>query len=78
MRRFTRLTNSFSKKGENMKAAVALHFAHYNFVRNHKTLRMTPAMAAEIKRSQWFLDHLVDRTPRQRSHGPQFKSKLPA
>ena len=39
MRRFTRLTNAFSKKIENLRAAVALHFAHYNFVRVHKTLR---------------------------------------
>jgi IS1 family transposase len=50
MRRFTRLTNGFSKKIENMKAAVSLHFAHYNFVRQHKTLRMTPAMAAGVER----------------------------
>lgn len=42
MRRFTRLTNGFSKKLENLKAAVGLHFAHYNFVRLHKTLRTTP------------------------------------
>jgi hypothetical protein len=46
MRRFTRLTNAFSKKFENLQAAVALHFAHYNLVRLHKTLRVTPAMAA--------------------------------
>ena len=44
MPRFTRLTNGFSKKVENMKAAVSLHFAHYNFVRLHRTLRVTPAM----------------------------------
>ena len=44
MRRFTRLTNGFSKKLENLKAAVGLHFSHYNFVRLHKTLRTTPAM----------------------------------
>jgi hypothetical protein len=45
MRRFTRLTNAFSKKIENHAAAVALHFLHYNFARIHKTLRITPAMA---------------------------------
>lgn len=44
MSRFTRLTNAFSKKVENLKAAVALHFVHYNFARIHKTLRVTPAM----------------------------------
>src|SRR5690606_20094041 len=43
MRRFTRLTNAFSKKVENLRAAVSLHFAHYNYVRVHKTLRITPA-----------------------------------
>lgn len=48
MRRFTRLTNAFSKKIENMKAAVGLHFCHYNFVRIHKTVKATPAMAAGI------------------------------
>lgn len=48
MRRFTRLTNAFSKKLENHIAAISLHFMHYNFVRIHKTLRMTPAMAAGV------------------------------
>jgi IS1 family transposase len=62
MRRFTRLTNGFSKKVENMKAAVSLHFAHYNFVRMHKTLRMTPAMAAGIESGLWSLKELVERT----------------
>jgi hypothetical protein len=62
MRRFTRLTNGFSKKLENHKAAVALHFAHYNFVRLHKTLRTTPAMAANVSSRLWSLDELVDRT----------------
>jgi IS1 family transposase len=62
MRRFTRLTNGFSKKVENMKAAVSLHFAHYNFVRQHKTLRMTPAMAGGVESSMWSLHDLVDRT----------------
>jgi hypothetical protein len=47
-RRFTRLTNAFSKKLANLQASVALHYAHYNFVRIHRTLRMTPAMAAGV------------------------------
>ena len=62
MRRFTRLTNAFSKKLENLEAAVALHFAHYNFVRIHKTLRCTPAMAAGVSDRLWSLEELVDRT----------------
>jgi hypothetical protein len=62
MRRFTRLTNGFSKKVENLRAAVSLHFAHYNFVRKHKTLRMTPAMAAGVSGQLWSLEELVDRT----------------
>ncbi|MGB6655699.1 MAG: IS1 family transposase [Methylovirgula sp.] len=62
MRRFTRLTNAFSKKVENLQAAVALHFCHYNFVRLHKTLRTTPAMAAGIEDRLWPLDELVERT----------------
>ena len=60
MRRFTRLTNAFSKKLENLRAAVALHFAHYNFVRVHKTLRATPAMAAGITSGLWTLDELLE------------------
>jgi len=62
MRRFTRLTNGFSKKLENLKAAVALHFCHYNFVRLHKSLRMTPAMAAGVSDRLWTLEELVDQT----------------
>jgi len=62
MRRFTRLTNGFSKKVENHKAAVALHFAHYNFVRVHRTLRVTPAMEARVSDRLWSLDELVERT----------------
>jgi IS1 family transposase len=62
MRRFTRLTNGFSKKVENMKAAVSLHFAHYNFVRLHRSLRVTPAMAAGVSDRLWSLEELVERT----------------
>jgi IS1 family transposase len=64
MRRFTRLTNAFSKKVENLQAAVGLHFAHYNFVRLHKTLRTTPAMAAGIETRLWSLEELAERTSR--------------
>ncbi len=53
MRRLTRLTYAFSKKLENFNAAVALHFAYYNFVKRHITLRATPAMAAGIERDFW-------------------------
>ncbi len=53
MRRFTRLTNAFSKKVDNLKAAVALHFFHYNFIRIHKSLRVTPAMQAGIASTVW-------------------------
>lgn len=62
MRRFTRLTNAFSKKIENLRAAVALHFAHYNFVRVHNTLRVTPAMAGGVVSNLWSLEELVERT----------------
>jgi IS1 family transposase len=62
MRRFTRLTNAFSKKVENLSAAVAVHFAHYNLVRVHKTLRVTPAMAAGVTDKLWSLEELVERT----------------
>jgi IS1 family transposase len=60
MRRLTRLTYAFSKKLENFKAAVALHFAYYNFVKPHRTLRMTPAMAAGIERDFWTVENLID------------------
>ncbi len=64
MRRFTRLTNAFSKKLENLQAAVALHFADYNLVRLHKTLRVTPAMAANVTDRLWSVEELVERTSR--------------
>src|SRR5437868_3419019 len=53
MRRFTRLTNGFSKKAENHAHSVAIHFMHYNFVRIHQTLRITPAMAAGVTDKLW-------------------------
>ncbi len=59
MRRFTRLTNGFSKKLENHMAAVALHFMHYNFARIHKSLRVTPAMAAGISDHVWNIEEIV-------------------
>lgn len=60
VRRYTRLTNAFSKKLENHTAATALHFAHYNFVRQHKTLRTSPAMAAGVSSTLWNMGELVD------------------
>jgi IS1 family transposase len=59
MRRFTRLTNAFSKKVENHAAAVSLHFMHYNFARIHKTLRVTPAMEAGVADHVWSLEEIV-------------------
>ena len=59
MRRFTRLTNAFSKKVENLEAAVALHYMHYNFARVHQTLRVTPAMEAGISDHVWSLEEVV-------------------
>lgn len=58
-RRLTRLTNAFSKKFENFQAAVALNFAYYNFCKVHSALRMTPAMAANVEKSQWTVGELV-------------------
>jgi len=60
MRRFTRLTNAFSKKIENLQHAVALHFMHYNFCRIHQTLRITPAMAAGVTGHLWELEEVID------------------
>ena len=75
MRRFTRLTNGFSKKIENLECAVALHFMHYNFARIHKTLRVTPAMEAGISDHPWTLEEIAgpvkDEAPKKR--GPYKK-----
>ncbi len=62
MRRFTRLTNAFSKKVENLQHAVSLHFMYYNFARIHKTLRVTPAMEAGISDHVWSLQEIAKLT----------------
>ena len=59
MRRFTRLTNAFSKKVYNLECAVALHFMYYNFGRVHKTLRVTPAMQAGVSDHVWSLEEIA-------------------
>ena len=59
MRRLTRLTNAFSKKLDNLKAATALHFTHYNLCRVHKTLRVMPAMAAGLAAEIWEIEALL-------------------
>ncbi len=58
-RRFTRLTNAFSKKVENHALSVALHYMNYNFCRIHKTLRVTPAMAAGVSDCLWSVSDIV-------------------
>ena len=63
MRRFTRLTNAFSKKLENHIASLALHYMNYNFCRIHQTLRVTPAMAAGLAQSPWTVDDIVALLP---------------
>ncbi len=77
MRRFTRLTNAFSKKVENHAAAVALHFIHYNFARIHKTLRITPAMAAGIADRVWSYEDIAALVPEQetKKRGP-YKTRI--
>ncbi len=75
MRRFTRLTNGFSKKVENHVHAIALHFMHYNFGRIHKTLRVTPAMEAGIADHVWSLEEIAALVPEQepKKRGPYKK-----
>ncbi|MBN2269044.1 MAG: DDE-type integrase/transposase/recombinase [Sedimentisphaerales bacterium] len=60
MRRFTRLTNAFSKKIENLQATISLHFMYYNFCRIHQSLRITPAMAASVSGHLWEISEIVD------------------
>ncbi len=59
LRRFTRLTNAFSKKIENHVHALSIYFMHYNFVRIHQSLRVTPAMAAGVTNRLWSLTDMV-------------------
>jgi len=66
MRRFTRLTNGFSKKIENHAHQVALYFFHYNFCRVHQTLRVTPAMEAGLTDHIWTLAELCGLLPEKR------------
>lgn len=75
-RRFTRLTNAFSKKVENHAHAVALHFMHYNFGRIHKTLRVTPAMEAGVAKHVWSLEEIAALVPEPvaKKRGP-YKTK---
>jgi hypothetical protein len=78
MRRFTRLTNAFSKKIENHACAVALHSMYYNFVRLHQTLKVSPAMAAGVTDRLWEMTDVVDvldafEAKRKRSAKPVFE-----
>ena len=63
MRRFTRLTNGFSKKVENHAYAVALYFMHYNFAKVHGTLRVTPAMEAGVSDHVWSIEEVAALLP---------------
>ena len=66
MRRFTRLTNAFSKKVENHAAAIALYFMFYNFGRVHQTLRVTPAMEAGVSDHVWTVAEIVGLLPQRK------------
>jgi hypothetical protein len=82
MRRFTRLTNGFSKKIQNPAAMVAIHAVYYNFARIHKTLRITPAMAAGLSNHIWSLEEIVlmadSYMPKPGKRGPYKKSESAA
>ena len=80
MRRFTRLTNGFSKKVENHAYAVALHMMYYNFVKLHSKLRMSPAMAAGVSTKLWEIGNIValveaEEAKADRTRGPYKKAK---
>src|SRR6476660_5818735 len=75
MRRFTRLTNAFSKKLENHVAALALYFMYYNFVRIHQTLRCSPAMAAGVTGKLWSVYGIVALVERREAEAAEAKKK---
>ena len=80
MRRFTRLTNAFSKKFDNHCHALALYFVYYNFIRIHKTLRVTPAMAAGMTDKLWSWEDviaMIDATNPPKKRGA-YKKKVAA
>jgi len=80
-RRFTRLTNAFSKKIDNHLHALVLFFLHYNFVRIHKTLKVTPAMAAGVSDKLWSMEEIAERIeanrPQPSKRGP-YKKRVKA
>ena len=80
MRRFTRLTNAFSKKVENHEHSVALHFMHYNFCRQHKSLKgISPAMAAGVTDRLWDIEdiiRLVDESAPKPGRPKTYKKKI--
>ena len=82
MRRYTRLTNAFSKKLANLEHHVALYFVHYNFCRVHKTLRTSPAMAAGIADTlhdmEWIVGLIDARAPKPGPRGPYRKRQQAA
>jgi len=81
MRRFTRLTNAFSKKAESHEHAIALYFTFYNFVRQHKTLRCSPAMAVGLSKTLWSMEDIVAlidaRAEKPKARGP-YKARVNA
>jgi hypothetical protein len=82
MRRFTRLTNAFSKKIQNHAAMVAIYAVHYNFARIHKTLRITPSMAAGLSDHVWSLEEIIlmadSYMPQPSKRGPYEKRAISA
>jgi len=76
IRRFTRLTNAFSKKIENHAAAVAIWFMYYNFCRVHQTLRVTPAMESGISNHVWTIEELCGLLPQPLSSTREMEKNL--